>query len=107
MILSVLLLGVGLVSGLVLNSIRSSATPTIPWNDPVVVSSGVLFLWLLAAALFNFLYRPARVVRKVAYLTVANFLFLARVIALVRGYGGHAPTESAGGPRPPVEESRP
>jgi hypothetical protein len=36
-----------------------------------------MLVWLVAAALFNLLYQPARQGRKVAYLTVASFVFLA------------------------------
>jgi hypothetical protein len=36
---------------------------------------------MLAAAVFSVVYRPARQGRKVAYLTVASFLFLAAVLA--------------------------
>ena len=39
-----------------------------------------MLAWLLAAAVFNAVYRPARRGRKVAYLTIASFVFL--VIAL-------------------------
>ena len=48
----------------------------LPWNDPVIWSSGLLLIWLLAAASFSLFYRPARQGRKVAYLTVASFVFL-------------------------------
>ena len=40
-------------------------------------------LWLLAATTFEWLYKPAQQGRKVAYLTVASFVFLAVVMALV------------------------
>ncbi len=80
---SLLLLG-GLVSGVVLNGIRhANQTDAVPWTDPVVWTSGVLFLWLLAAVVFNFVYQPARIGRKVAYLTVASFLFLSLELSIV------------------------
>jgi hypothetical protein len=49
----------------------------VPWTDPVIWSTAVMFGWLLAAAIFSAVYRPARSGRKVAYLTVASFVFLA------------------------------
>ena len=70
----------------------------MPWTDSVVVSSAVLLVWLLAATLFEWLYKPAQQGRKVAYLTVASFVFLAFVIAvLFAGGSEHAkPANSAG-----------
>lgn len=76
-VLSSCLLAVGLISGVVLNVIRqASRNGGVPWSDPVVWTSGVLFLWLAAASIFNLLYKPARQGQKVAYLTVASFVFL-------------------------------
>jgi hypothetical protein len=78
------LLAVGLISGIALNLInRRSDSRSVPWSDPVVVSSGILFLWLTAAALFEWLYKPARQGRKVAYLTLASFVFLGLVLFFV------------------------
>ncbi len=99
LIASTLLLGGGLVSGIALNLVNHAAdgdavsTGTIAWSHPVVWSSGVLFLWLLAAALFNMFYRPARQGRKVAYLVVTTFLFLVLELAIV-WWAGHAVNES-------------
>ena len=51
---------------------------------------------LLAATLFEWLYKPAQQGRKVAYLTVASFLFLALVMAmLLAGASKHAQPRSA------------
>jgi len=55
----------------------------VPWTDSVVISSAALLVWLLAASLFEWLYKPAQQGRKVAYLTVASFLFLALVMAML------------------------
>lgn len=84
-VVSTILLGVGLLSGLALNAIqhRRSATAALPWNDPVVWSSAVLLAWLVVAAVFNAVYRPSRQGRKVAYMTVASMIFLALVLAVV------------------------
>lgn len=83
-VVSSMLLGIGLVSGIVLNLIKQgSGTATIQWLDPVVLTSGILFLWLASAAIFQFVYRPARRGRKVAYVVVASFLFLALELTIV------------------------
>jgi hypothetical protein len=83
-ILSSCLLAAGLISGVVLNWIRHiNARDSVPWTDPVVWTSGVLFLWLAAALVFNLVYKPARQGQKVAYLTVASFVFLGMVLGVV------------------------
>ena len=94
LIASTLLLGGGLISGIALNLVNQAAhaevsTGTIAWSDPVVWSSGVLFLWLLSAALFNVFYQPARQGRKVAYLVMTSFLFLVLELGIV-WWVGHA-----------------
>lgn len=77
-VVSALLLVIGFLSGVMLNLVnrRQHASDVLPWNDPVIWSSGLLLVWLLAAAVFSIVYRPARQGRKVAYLTVASFVFL-------------------------------
>lgn len=85
---SVLLIGVGFAAGVILNQIKfHQATGSLPWTDPVVVTSGLMLAWQIVAVLFNLVYRPARRGRKVAYLTVASFVFLAVVLAVVL-FGG-------------------
>jgi ABC-type uncharacterized transport system permease subunit len=82
--LSVIMLGVGIVSGVILNSIRHSAqTDRLPWSDPVVLSTAVMFVWLLVAVVVAHLYKPIWRGRKVAYLTVASFVFLVIVLAML------------------------
>jgi ABC-type transport system involved in cytochrome c biogenesis permease subunit len=76
-VISALMAGAGLASGIVLNLVKNQ----LPWTDPTIWRSVGFFAWLLAAALFNAIYRPARKGRKVAYLTVASFLFLAIFLA--------------------------
>jgi ABC-type uncharacterized transport system permease subunit len=76
-VISALMAGAGLASGIVLNLVKHQ----LPWDDATIWRSIGLFAWLLAAALFNAFYRPARKGRKVAYLTVASFMFLAIFLA--------------------------
>jgi ABC-type transport system involved in cytochrome c biogenesis permease subunit len=81
-VVSVLMLGVGVLSGIILVHDRQP-TGRLPWYDPVVLGTILMFGWLLMAAVVGKLYRPARAGRKVAYLTVVSFVFL--VIALAMG----------------------
>jgi ABC-type transport system involved in cytochrome c biogenesis permease subunit len=93
LVISTCLLAIGLLSGVVLNlGHRSGDSSTVRWTDPVVLSSSVLFAWLLAIVVFEACYRPARQGRKIAYLTLASFLFLLLVLGFVLA-GEHA-TES-------------
>lgn len=83
LLISLIFIGLGFASGVVLNMVlRRQKIDNFPWTDPVVWRSAAMVLWLLAAVLFSALYRPARSGRKVAYLTVASFLFLASSLAI-------------------------
>ncbi len=93
LVASSVLLAVGLASGVVLNLIKSGV---VSWTDPVVWTSGVLFLWLATAVTFNLIYKPARRGRKVAYLVVASFAFLVFELGIAIFYAQH-PTTLPGG----------
>ena len=97
MILSALLVGVGFLAGTILNVINRGGSATLPWTDPVIGSSAMMLAWLAAAAVFNAVYQPARRGRKVAYLTIVNFVFLViaiGVLVLVNNeHGGGRTTE--------------
>lgn len=81
-------IALGLISGIVLNLTQPARA--VLWLDSVVISSGVLLAWLVAVCVFEAVYKPARQGRKVAYLTLSNFIFLGIVLALVlwAGHGG-------------------
>lgn len=80
-VISMLMLGLGVLSGIILNLINyRDQVDRVPWNDPFVVSTIAMFGWLVLSSLIGLWYRPAREGRRVAYLTVVSFLFL--VIAL-------------------------
>ena len=91
--ISVFLVAVGFMAGVVLNRIRADGRSAgLPWNDPVVASSAVMVGWLCLAEGFRMAYRPARQGRKVAYLTVASFVFLVVVlVAMLSGTSSHGP----------------
>ncbi|MEN6405125.1 MAG: cytochrome c biogenesis protein CcsA [Thermoguttaceae bacterium] len=81
-LVSLVMLAVGVVSGMILNRIQTDGATRLTWTDPVVLTTWLLFLWLLAAAILGALYRPALAGRKVAYLTLVSFLFLAILLVV-------------------------
>jgi hypothetical protein len=77
-------IALGLGAGIILNEVKSPGQqPAVPWTDSAVISSAVLLMWLIAASLFEWLYKPAQQGRKVAYLTVASFVFLTIVMVIL------------------------
>jgi ABC-type uncharacterized transport system permease subunit len=79
--LSALLIALGFISGIVMSVAKHRGEATYAlWSDPVVLSLAAMMLWLVAAEVFRLVYPAARQGRKVAYLTLASFVFL--VIAL-------------------------
>jgi Cytochrome C assembly protein len=100
-------IALGLVAGIVLNAVKAAGRGgSVPWTDSVVISSAVLLVWLLAATLFEWLYKPAQQGRKVAYLTIASFLFLALVVAvLLVGESQHARPQGTQSSRFKVQSS--
>lgn len=97
LITSCCLLLVGLLSGVLLNW-RRGDEEILMWTDPVVWPSAVLLIWLVAVLAFNAFYRPARQGRKVAYLTMASFVFLGLVLAIIllvpSSHGGAEPNHA-------------
>ena len=92
-VVSALLIGVGFASGIILNLVlHERSIDQLPWSDPIIWRTAIMFAWLLVAVVFSAIYRPARSGRKVAYLTVASFAFLA--ISL--GLGVMLPSEHGG-----------
>jgi hypothetical protein len=98
-------IALGLIAGIVLNALEShTAGAALPWTDSVVITSAILLTWLLAATVFEWLYKPAQQGRKVAYLTVASFLFLALVMAMLIVGGSKHGQPRAATTNPPVED---
>ena len=84
LMISTAALAIGLLSGIVLNvRLQSEGVSMVRWTDPAVLSSLVLLSWLVAATIFESCYRPAREGRKVAYLTIASFIFLMLALGFV------------------------
>ena len=84
---------VGLLCGFVMN-LNKQPTP-LPWDDPVIVSSSFLFLWLVAVSLFEYFYKPARQGHKVAYLTLCSFVFLSiSLFVVLSGKHGSSAADS-------------
>ncbi len=107
------LLALGLLAGLVLNLVRqSTGSATVAWTDRVVVSSAILFLWLIVATMFESFYKPAREGRKVAYMTLASFVFVGLALGFVL-MGQHASNSERAsrrtqiGPKESAPDSRP
>ncbi len=101
LVVSAALLGAGVLSGVILNLIyrHNDSTAALPWTDPAVWSSALLFAWLVAVILFNAVYKPARGGRKVAYLTVASFVFLALILGILL----FVPTQHVGAEKGPAD----
>ena len=78
----------------------------MPWNDPVIITSGILFVWLIAATVFEWTYKPAQQGKKVAYLTLASFVMLSLVMGLlVLGLSQHTKGASGVGFQPAQKTS--
>lgn len=73
-------IGLGFVTGVVLR-FATAGGRSIPWSDPVVASLVAMLAWLVLAEGFRVIYPAARRGRKVAYLTVAAFVFLVATLA--------------------------
>lgn len=79
---SALLIGLGFASGVILSGLKHRGDEAyVPWSDPVVVTLAAMLTWLVAAEVFRLIYPEARRGRKVAYLTLAAFVFLVITLA--------------------------
>lgn len=72
------LMALGLFSGIAMHLNRSGG---LHWNDRGIQLSCVMFVWLVIASFFEGFYKPARRGRKIAYLTLASFVFLVIAMA--------------------------
>ncbi len=80
--ISATLIALGFISGVVMALARHRGETTYRlWTDPVVLSLAAMLIWLVGAEIFRLVYPAARRGRKVAYLTLASFVFLVIAIA--------------------------
>jgi ABC-type uncharacterized transport system permease subunit len=80
LIAATILVGLGFVTGVLMRlALRDGSG--LQWTDPVVISLSGMFSWLVAAEAFRLAYPAARRGRKVAYLTLAGFVFLVITLA--------------------------
>jgi len=104
-----LFVGGGFFTGVLSRLAQTSDQPGpqigVPWTDPVVLALGGMMAWLIVAEAFRVIYPAARRGRKVAYLTVAAFVFLLLALGAVTLEDSlHMPPEAttaeatAGGP---------
>jgi ABC-type uncharacterized transport system permease subunit len=100
--ISATLIALGFISGVVMALARHRGEATYNlWTDPVVLSLAAMLIWLVGAEIFRLVYPAARRGRKVAYLTLASFVFLVIAIAavmLLDNVHGDRPSKSPGQP---------
>jgi ABC-type uncharacterized transport system permease subunit len=79
--ISTFLIAFGFCSGLVMALLSHRGDlKYVLWTDPVVISLAAMLVWLIAAEVFRKTYPSARG-GKVAYLTLASFVFLMIALA--------------------------
>ena len=90
-------IAVGLIAGVALSLARDKML----WRDPLIITSCAWLVWLVVASLFEYFYKPARQGRKVAYLTIASFVFLGLVLGtmLLGLSDSHGPKDKPSTPR--------
>ncbi len=80
---SLVLVGMGFFAGIIGRLALEGEKGMVPWSDPVVLSLAAMLGWLITAEVFRLVYPAARQGRKVAYLTLAAFVFLLITLASV------------------------
>jgi len=78
-----LFVGGGFFTGVLSRLAHTGDQNFVPWTDPVVLTLGGMMAWLTAAEVFRLAYPTSRRGRKVAYLTVAAFVFLLLALGAV------------------------
>ena len=73
-------MGGGFFTGILTRLASTGEQNFVPWTDPVVLSLGGMMAWLIVAEVFRLIYPAAQRGRKVAYLTIAAFVFLLLVL---------------------------
>jgi ABC-type transport system involved in cytochrome c biogenesis permease subunit len=81
-VIAALMFGVGIAAGMILNAVRHGPGATrMPWNDPIIVCTVAMFLWLLVFLGVSLLDRSLRQGRKAALLAILNFLLFVAALA--------------------------
>jgi ABC-type uncharacterized transport system permease subunit len=94
-----LLVAIGFFTGVLTR--LATVDGEVPWTDPVVLSLSGMLSWLVAAEAFRVAYPAARRGRKVAYLTLAGFVFLVFTLAtFMRADGVHGGKRTGASPPP-------
>jgi ABC-type uncharacterized transport system permease subunit len=96
-----LFVGGGFFTGILSRLASSGDQNFVPWTDPVVISLGGMMAWLIVAEVFRLVYPAARQGRKVAFLTVAAFVFLLLVLGAFTwedSFHAQAPVATSGEP---------
>ena len=94
MVVAAIMLGMGLASGSILILVRTTPPALrLPWNDPLILSTLLTFLWLAVSLCFTAFYKPLRQGPKVVYLTLVSLALL--IVAL--GVGLSLQTAHRGG----------
>jgi ABC-type uncharacterized transport system permease subunit len=83
LVAATVLVGGGFFTGVISRLAHAGEKNFIPWSDPIVLSLAAMLIWLVVAELFRLVYPAARRGRKVAYLTVAAFVFLLFVLVVM------------------------
>jgi ABC-type uncharacterized transport system permease subunit len=94
------LVAIGFFTGILTRTAQADSGG-VPWTDPVVLSLSGMFTWLIAAEAFRLAYPAARRGRKVAYLTLAAFVFLILTLATFSQHSNMV--ARPGAEMPPIE----
>lgn len=103
LVTSTVAVALGTLAGVIMNL---NASGSVAWTSRGIILPLVLFLWLVAATTIEFIYRPARQGRKIAYLTLASFGFLVLAMSgvLGSGHGGVSKRTEHSSPKPLMQQ---
>lgn len=83
LVLTTFFLGVGILSGIVMNRLElADSRDIVPWHDPVVAGALVMFACLVGWQLLGLLFRPLREGHRLAYQTLTCFVLLVLVLCV-------------------------
>jgi hypothetical protein len=107
MVASTVLVAVGVLTGLLLNLIhRQELGDRLPWFDPFILGTTLLFVWLLFSVHLSYLFRQTRRGRLVACLAVLGFVILTVVLTVGLFMNSRHGSAKAEGGRRKAEISR-